>query len=236
MNDFDPYKKPEYDAFDPKPLKSHNNNVNNDNDFPDSAHETVYNTSDLSLSGSFEEDNRVLEIGKGIIGALIGAIPGIILWILIGRFGFIATISGAILAGGTILGYRFTQKNDVLSTRTGIIICVCVIIFGIHIAQKIIWCMDFSLMFDNYVAQTKETLYGLGEMYGMENDEIDRMFKETMLEEFGFTEGTFSNFYSNFYKVLKALDGVGKYIGSLILSVCFAGAGSFAVWRRYFQN
>ncbi len=228
MDDFNTYKKP-----DPKDLPF-DPSRRNENDFPESAHETVYSSSDLSFEGSFEEGNRVLEIGKGVIGALIGSIPGIIIWILIGRFGIIASLSGAILAGGVVMGYKFTQKNEVLSKRTGIIICVLVIIFAIHISQKISWCMHLSDFYARYVDDLKDSLYALGELGNMSKDEIDKMYRDTIYETFGFYEGTFGDFYDNFYRVLSAVGAVGKYIGSLIMSICFAAAGSFAMWRRNF--
>ena len=169
MDDFNTYKKP-----DPKDLPF-DPSRRNENDFPESAHETVYSSSDLSFEGSFEEDNRVLEIGKGVIGALIGSIPGIIIWILIGRFGIIASLSGAILAGGVFMGYKFTQKNEVLSKRTGIIICVLVIIFAIHISQKISWCMQLSDFYARYVDDLKDSLYALGELIHVLAGELVRI-------------------------------------------------------------
>lgn len=58
---------------------------------------------------------------NGIIGALLGSIPGIILWVVIGQLGFIAGICGWLMIRGAIFGYQklaggIDKRGSVIAT------------------------------------------------------------------------------------------------------------------------
>ena len=71
----------------------------------------------------------------GIIGAFIGTIPGVILWVLIGTFGFIASISTVLMLAGAIKGYTILGKS--MSVRGVIISAIFTVIMtfaAVHIS------------------------------------------------------------------------------------------------------
>lgn len=63
------------------------------------------------------KDNVML----GIVGAMIGALLGSVLWILLGQVGFIAGIAGYAIVFGSVKGYRLLGRHV---SRKGIVICV----------------------------------------------------------------------------------------------------------------
>jgi len=67
-----------------------------------------------------------------VLGAVIGSIPGIVLWIILGQIGFIAAIAGAVIAGGTIMGYTKIGKREIIGDKAGKIICVIIVIVAIY--------------------------------------------------------------------------------------------------------
>ena len=72
----------------------------------------------------------------GIVGALIGAALGAAAIILLSQLGFVASISGLILAVCTMKGYELLGGR--LSTR-GIIISILLILVTPYIADRIDW-------------------------------------------------------------------------------------------------
>lgn len=54
---------------------------------------------------SLSVEKRDVSIVSGLIGALLGSIPGVILWVIIGQLGYIAGICGFLMVRGAIFGY-----------------------------------------------------------------------------------------------------------------------------------
>ena len=83
--------------------------------------------SDIS-SAADESSNLLL----GLIGAVIGAIPGCILWIVIGYIGFVAGIAGYAIMFGAMFCYEKLGKT---LDKKGIIICIIVTLISILFAN-----------------------------------------------------------------------------------------------------
>lgn len=106
---------------------------------PNFRRESV-NTADTSTrSKSRKKENVIL----GLIGALIGTIPGIILWVIIGQLGYIAALCGALISLGALLGYAFFGKR--FSTG-GMIISGLIIILATFLAI----CLNYTVYIMRY--------------------------------------------------------------------------------------
>ena len=75
-------------------------------------------------------------MGLGILGALVGAILGGASIILLSQLGYIASISGFILAICTLKGYELLGKR---LSKTGIVLCVILMIVTPFVADWIDW-------------------------------------------------------------------------------------------------
>lgn len=93
-------------------------------------------TQDMVSSASPAEMQKPDNLITGIVGALIGAVLGAAAIILLSRLGFVASISGLILAVCTTKGYELLGGR--LSTR-GIIISILLILVTPYIADRIDW-------------------------------------------------------------------------------------------------
>ncbi|HRR75453.1 MAG: hypothetical protein IJK31_08795 [Ruminococcus sp.] len=215
-----PRKKPDYTAGYEAPAK-----------------EASFNSADILRSAkAFEvkpekEESIVLNILKGILGAFIGCIPGFLLWILIGRVGFIASICGMVLALGAVAGCWFFTKDDDLSPVVIGVITVCVIIFTIYLAEKIVWCWELSDAFQKYEADLRQEMYDYGGSVNVSSDEVDKITDTYIKEEFGFTKGTFSDFFSNFSKTLDLLELKKRYVKHMFecYGMAALGGASFVI-------
>ncbi len=74
-------------------------------------------------------------VGKGVLGALLGSLAGVLAIVLIGRLGYVAAISGVIMAFCTLTLY---QKFAGGISKKGIIICAIIMvimtIIGNHVS------------------------------------------------------------------------------------------------------
>lgn len=74
----------------------------------------------------------------GLIGALIGAVIGGASIIILSQLGYVASISGVILAFCTLKGYELLGKG---MSRKGIVICVVLVIVTPFVADWIDWAL-----------------------------------------------------------------------------------------------
>ena len=83
----------------------------------------------------------------GVIGALIGALLGAASIILLSQLGYIAAISGVILALCTLKGYELLGKN---LSRKGIVVCVILMLITPFIADWIDWAIYLKRELGDY--------------------------------------------------------------------------------------
>lgn len=83
-------------------------------------------------------------VGLGILGALIGALIGGASIVILSRLGFIAAISGVLIAFCTLKGYELLAKK---LSKTGIIICIALLVITPFLASIV----DLGLsVYDDY--------------------------------------------------------------------------------------
>ena len=99
------------------------------------------------------EQNNPLEIKPaenvvmGILGALVGAVLGGACIILLSQIGYIASISGFVLAFCTLKGYELLAKG--MSTK-GIVICLILMILTPFVADWLDWGILFMRELPEY--------------------------------------------------------------------------------------
>ena len=82
-------------------------------------------------------DNKVL----GTVGALVGALIALGVYLLLGRLGVIAAIAGFV-AFITIFGGYYLLGKDMSST--GLIICVVILIITVYVSNRLDWAIEVS--------------------------------------------------------------------------------------------
>ncbi len=75
-------------------------------------------------------------LGKGILGAVIGSLPGIILWIIIGYFGWTVGYVGLLIAIGIVYGYN---KLGGPAGNVGVVACMAVLLVAIYLGVHLTW-------------------------------------------------------------------------------------------------
>ncbi|MCR5601637.1 MAG: hypothetical protein K6G33_12945 [Ruminococcus sp.] len=176
-------------------------------------------SSTASYSDFGTKDTDFVSLLKGILGAVVGAIPGIILIILLARAGFIAAICGALMAGGMFFGYKFMTKNNPPSEMAGIVICGVVMLIGVYIAVRTSWCMEIAKV--------------LQDELGFAAGEVDKFTSEVLYEYIGIRDVSFSEISSEFGTLLDKVDLKGKFIWSFLENLIFAVAGGYGAFSKF---
>lgn len=77
----------------------------------------------------------------GIVGALVGALLGAASIVLFGQMGYVASLSGLILAFCTVKGYELLAKGRSIK---GIIVCLVLIAVAPYFADRLNWALTFQ--------------------------------------------------------------------------------------------
>ncbi|MBR3666064.1 MAG: hypothetical protein IKN66_02760 [Ruminococcus sp.] len=184
-----------------------------------------YNSSESMVTRAVSNsDTEFMAAVKGGIGAIIGAIPGMLLMIMVARFGFIAAICGAAMAFCIFFGYRLMTRNSWVSTKVGIIICAVVMVLAVYFSVKISW----TLAIQDAVEEAASAMRSLlGSEY---SGETSAFIKEVVG---GNGEITFGNCWDNFGNILDMLNMNGRYLGSLAENYVFAAIGGIGTFMKF---
>lgn len=208
---------------------------------------TTYSSSELEGYGDlnlYPEEAPVLTLVKGILGALIGALPGMALWIIIGKAGYIAVACGLLLAIGTVVGYSMMTKKGDVSPVIGIIICILAIAFTVYLAERIVWSWEIMDLLDGMFEEWRDTAVAetmtLAKASGYDVTESEvrelctyELFQEALAETFGFSEITFSSCFYHFDDILEAVESKGSFAWSLGKSYICAAAGGIGALAKF---
>ena len=110
----------------------------------------------------------------GLIGALIGAVLGGASIILLSQIGYIASISGVILAFCTLKGYELLGKD---LSKKGIFVCVILMLVTPFAADWIDWSIYLMREFSDYGLNLLDACSLLGEMMAEGYVEMGEYFK-----------------------------------------------------------
>ena len=97
----------------------------------------------------------------GLMGALVGAILGGASIILLSQLGYIASISGFILAFCTLKGYELLGKR---LSKKGIVLCVILMIVTPFVADWIDWAIFLMKDYPEYGLTLVDSCIMLGEL------------------------------------------------------------------------
>lgn len=183
---------------------------------------------DLKL---YPEQSIVIPALLGIVGAIIGALPGFGLWLLIAKCGYISAYCGALLALGAVLGFNFASKKNQPPAAVGIIVCMAIVVGAAYLATNIDWAWSFADFFDETVKTSVE-----GELAGYSSSEIDKVYSDALMELFGFSEASFSNCFRNLGTLIDYYDMKSDYCLELVKALGMAvigGIGGIAGIAKY---
>lgn len=94
---------------------------------------------------STEKQKKKENIIGGIVGALIGSLLGVACIIVLGQLGYVAAVSGVVMAVCTMKGY------DLLAGKlsiTGVIICTVIMLVMTYMGNRLDWAVSIAMELD----------------------------------------------------------------------------------------
>lgn len=82
---------------------------------------------------------------RGAIGAVAGAILGIVVWCLIGKLGYISWIGGFAISVFTLGGYTLLGKDI---SKFGAVLSIALILVSVYIATRLNWAISLQEAID----------------------------------------------------------------------------------------
>ena len=166
------------------------------------------NINDITNPDMGSEENFSIALLKGILGAIVGAIPGFLLWIIIAKLGYVSSLCGAVIAIGSAYGFSFMTKKSSISPVIAIITCIIVMAIAVYMAIRIDWAWEIAKYFEESI--WPEYLALMSE-YGATASESKEIYEEYMMEELGFRELSFSNCFSHLSQLIEYFDLKSEY-------------------------
>lgn len=84
------------------------------------------------------------KVAGGIVGAVIGALIGAASIILLSQMGYVASISGFVLAFCTLKGYELLGGQ---LSKKGVVVCIILTVITPYIADRASWAIAFAQAF-----------------------------------------------------------------------------------------
>lgn len=107
-------------------------------------------------------------VGLGILGAVIGALIGAASIVLLDQLGYVAALSGVLMAFTTLKGYELLAKK---LSKTGVIISVLLMVVVTFLANTVCLGLDVYAEIEMYGATLMDAFMFLPELFL--NDGID---------------------------------------------------------------
>lgn len=121
-------------ASETQTTKPETNNTNQNPSVTPTLHVAELNSGISAVSSAKAETKKEQNIPLGTVGAILGSMAGAILIILLDRIGYVASISGLVMAIATVYLYQKFAKGI---SGKGIAICVVTMIVMVLIAENI---------------------------------------------------------------------------------------------------
>lgn len=83
-----------------------------------------------------------------VIGAVIGSIPGMLIWAFLGSLGFTWALIGLVIVAGAFIGYGMLG-GDVSCTQ-GFITCMVVVVVAVYCGAHLAWSMQLHSALKEY--------------------------------------------------------------------------------------
>ena len=89
------------------------------------------------------DEPAALTIIKAVFGAFIGTIPSAVLWITMGKVGYISEMCGFFMIFGEMyICSLMTKKSRDMNIETAIVICIIVTLIMVYVCERAVWSWD----------------------------------------------------------------------------------------------
>ncbi|MBR4627834.1 MAG: hypothetical protein IKO47_09075 [Ruminococcus sp.] len=173
----------------------------------------------------------------GVLGAFLGSLPGMTVWIILGKFGIRSMILGFFLAAGTVWGFGRMTRNRPLRRCWGILICTVIMTVSVYLTQRIIWTWSITESFSDTIAYLNEQVYAATQgNTNVTEESVRKSVAALNLKTFGFAEPSFGNCFTHFYDLIGFFGVKKDFFTSLVESYISAILGAASLMKNQVRS
>lgn len=103
------------------------------------------------MTEAVPEESTAVTLLKALLGAVVGSLPAVFLWIVLGKAGYVAAIAGFFMFLGELIACnKFTSKSRSMNIWAGVVICAIVMIINVYLCERFVWSWEMSDVFNEY--------------------------------------------------------------------------------------
>ena len=104
-----------------------------------------------TIAEAVPEESTAVTLLKALLGAVVGSLPAVFLWIVLGKAGYVAAIAGFFMFLGSIIACdKFTSKSSNMNIWAGVVICAVVMIINVYLCERFVWSWEMSDALNEY--------------------------------------------------------------------------------------
>ena len=177
-----------------------------------------------------DDSSPLIDLIKGAGAALLGTIPGFVLWLILGKASLGLSVSNLIsksqmfvcpilIGVGALIAYLLVNKNKLINKNKCILTCIVCAFIMIALAVKVVYCMQIVDICNNL----KDWLIQGLDLFGFSTEELeakwdDAKVREAMKEVTGHPKMTFGICFSEFKEMLEKFQLESNYAWDSLVS------------------
>ena len=104
-----------------------------------------------AMTEAVSEESTAVTLLKAFLGAVVGSLPAVFLWIVLGKAGYVAVIAGFFMFLGSLIACdKFTSKSRNMNIWAGGVICTAVMIINVYLCERFVWSWEMSDALNEY--------------------------------------------------------------------------------------
>lgn len=104
-----------------------------------------------AMTEAVSEESTAVTLLKAFLGAVVGSLPAVFLWIVLGKAGYVAAIAGFFMFLGSLIACdKFTSKSRNMNIWAGGVICTAVMIINVYFCERFVWSWEMSDALNEY--------------------------------------------------------------------------------------
>lgn len=203
----------------------------------DSKYGHEYDRLDLYPENAYK--SAVISALAAFLGACIGVLPGVCLWIIAGKNGYVMDIAGLVMAFGAVYAGRFAARRSGSEKVNILQAAACTIVVGIavFISAWIVFIENIVKALNNFIpsykVQWSEELIGEGyDRQYVREYVMDEYIKEAVCKQYMINDITYSECSKHFLYLLSETGLRKSYSGNIIQSFLVALGGILLPVRK----
>ena len=140
---------------------------------------------DNKISGQPVEEAEESEIGTivlAVLGAVIGTLPSMLLWVVLKRAGIISEIAGIFMMIGELYFCHLMTKKRYINVESALVICVIVMIVAVYLCEKALWTWEIMYIPSQYEVSFTGCFENFGHLLKELDMEYD--FQESLIKSY----------------------------------------------------